>query len=75
MNKRHKEIMKEILEDVRLYIPKSEVQFLKELAHKMGWTIETKESSLRKYIDSRPKGADLSDEDILLEVNSVRYKR
>jgi hypothetical protein len=59
--------------DVRLNIPKSEIRFFRELANKMGWEVETKESALQKYIASRPKNVILSDEEILSEVYAVRY--
>jgi len=59
--------------DVRLNIPKSEVRFFRELADKMGWAFETKESALQQYIASRPKNAKISDEEILSEVYAVRY--
>ena len=59
--------------DVRLNIPKSEVRFFRELADKMGWTVETKQSALQQYIASRPKNVKISDEEILSEVYAVRY--
>jgi len=59
--------------DVRLNIPKSEIRFFRELADKMGWAVETKESALQQYIASRPKNVKISDEEILSEVYAVRY--
>ncbi|MCL2073206.1 MAG: hypothetical protein FWH18_04755 [Marinilabiliaceae bacterium] len=59
--------------DVHLNIPKSEMKFFRKLVGKMGWGVETKESVLQKYILSRPKNVELSDEDILKEVYAVRY--
>jgi len=59
--------------DVRLNIPKSEVRFFRELADKMGWTVETKQSALQQYIASRPKNVKISGEEILSEVYAVRY--
>jgi len=59
--------------DVRLNIPKTDIRFFRELVTKMGWVVETKESALQKYIASRPKNANLSDEEILSEVYAVRY--
>jgi len=64
--------MKSVL-DVRLNIPKSDVRFFRELAEKMGWAVETKESALQHYIASRPKNVKISDEEILSEVYAVRY--
>lgn len=63
------------LENVYLNIPKADMRFFKELANKMGWKVETKETILKKYIASRPKRVDLTDEDILAELSEVRYKK
>lgn len=41
----------------------------------MGWSVETKESLLKNYISNRPTKVDLSDEDIMKEVNEVRYHK
>jgi len=65
--------MEAVLEDVRLNIPKADMRFFKELVNKMGWVVETKEDTLRKYIASRPRGVKLSEEEILSEVYAVRY--
>ncbi|MCL1856764.1 MAG: hypothetical protein FWF84_03865 [Kiritimatiellaeota bacterium] len=59
--------------DIRVNIPRSDVRFFKELVTKMGWGVEAKEDTLRKYIASRPKGVKLSDKDIMAEVCAVRY--
>jgi hypothetical protein len=66
--------MNSALQDVYLNIPKSDVRLVKELAKKMGWIIEYKESILKKYLHSRPKQVDLSDEDIMSEIYAVRYQ-
>ncbi len=65
--------MGKISQDVRLVIPKTDMRFFRELAGKMGWSFEVKEDTLKKYITSRPKGVELSDEEILSEVEAVRY--
>lgn len=67
--------MESTLQNVCLNIPKSDMKFFRELAKKMGWTVESKESVLKKYAESRPKGADLSDDDIMAEINAVRYQK
>ena len=59
--------------DVRLSIPESDYPFLGELVTEKGWSVEAKESVLEKYIASRPKNVELSDEEILSEVYAVRY--
>lgn len=51
------------------------MKFFRELAKKMGWTVESKDSILKKYAESRPKGVDLSDDDIMAEINAVRYQK
>jgi hypothetical protein len=61
--------------DIRLNIPKSDMLFFRQLVAKMGWEAETKENALRKYIASRPKNVELTDEEILSEVYAVRYKK
>lgn len=58
-----------------LNVPKSDVKFFQQLAKKMGWTVSDKEAILDKYIQSRPENVELSDEDILKELNSVRYDK
>ena len=58
-----------------LKVPKSDVKLFQQLAKKMGWTVSDKEAILDKYIQSRPENVELSDEDILKELNSVRYDK
>jgi hypothetical protein len=54
-------------------IPQMDVIFLEELAKRAGWTFKIKESLLERFIETRPKNVDLSDEDIMEEVRAVRY--
>ena len=63
------------LQGFYLNVPKSDVKFFQQLVKKMGWTVSTKEGVLDKYIQSRPKNVELSDEDILSELNAVRYSK
>ena len=63
----------ESLLDIRVSIPPTDARFLKQLAAKMGWRTETKESFMRKYAASRPKNVNLSDKDITEELYAVRY--
>ena len=58
-----------------LSIPKSDIKFFKELAKKMGWDIDIREDFLKDYIASRPKRVDLSEEEILAELNAIRYEK
>ncbi len=67
--------METTIQSVYLNIPKADMKFFKELVKKMGWSVETKESLLKNYISNRPTKVDLSDEDIMKEVNAVRYRK
>ena len=58
-----------------LSIPKSDIKFFKELAKKMGWDIDIREDFLKDYIASRPKRVKLSEEEILAELNAIRYEK
>ena len=59
---------------VFLSIPKSDIKFFKELAKKMGWDIDIREDFLKDYIASRPKRVNLSEEEILAELKTIRYE-
>lgn len=65
--------MGKISQDARLVIPKADMRFFRELAGKMGWSFEVKEDTMKKHITSCQKNVELSDEDILSEVEAVRY--
>ena len=60
---------------VFLSIPNSDIKFFKELAKKMGWDIDIREDFLKDYIASRPKRVNLSEEEILAELNAIRYEK
>ena len=66
-------MLQSTLQNIYLNVPSSEVGFIKTLAKKMGWEVETKADLLRKYIDSRPKNVPLTDDDIMEVVREVRY--
>jgi hypothetical protein len=68
-------MLQSALQNIYLNVPSSEVGFMITLAKKMGWEVETQADLLRKYIDSRPKNVDLSDEEIMEEVRAVRYSK
>ena len=59
---------------VFLSITKSDIKFFKELAKKMGWDIDIREDFLKDYIASRPKKVNLSEEEILAELKTIRYE-
>ena len=58
---------------VYLKIPRTDWNLLQELINRFGWQSETREQLLEKFIQSRPKVTDLSEEDIMNEVRAVRY--
>ena len=66
--------MDSTLRGVYINVPQADMKFLKELVKKMGWTVERKESLLKKYISKRPSKVDLSDDDNMEELKAVRYK-
>ena len=41
----------------------------------MGWDIDIREDFLKDYIASRPKRVNLSEEEILAELNAIRYEK
>ena len=41
--------MDSTLRGVYINVPQADMKFLKELVKKMGWTVERKESLLKKY--------------------------
>ena len=62
-------------EEVYVKMPQSDMVFFQLFANKMGWLIENKTDLLHKYIASRPKNVDLTDEEIMEEVRAVRYAK
>lgn len=67
--------MNTAIQTVNVGIPSSEMKLFQELAKKMGWEIRTPERVLDAFIASCPKNVDLTDDEILEEVNKVRYNR
>jgi len=61
--------------NVLLNIPTSDISFFGELASKMGWEIQSKESVLHRFIETRPKDADLLDDEIIDVIRSIRYSK
>ena len=54
-------------------MPQSDTNIFQLFAKRMGWMVENKTNLLDKYIASRPRNVDLTDEDIMAEVRAVRY--
>ncbi|MDR2145186.1 MAG: hypothetical protein LBE91_01830 [Tannerella sp.] len=54
-------------------ISPNEVTFFEELIKRMGWDVKTRESILERFVETRPQNVDLTDEEIMEEIKSVRY--
>lgn len=61
-------------EQIFLNVPTADIGLFKGLMSKLGWEYETRKDALKRFIMSRPKDVDLSDEEIMEEVRAVRYK-
>ena len=70
MVKKQKKCMTQIV----LTVPNGEVSFLSTLAEKMGWSFQTSENLVEKFIASCPTDVSISDEEIQAEVNAVRCR-
>ena len=66
---------KKCMTQIVLTVPNGEVSFLSTLAEKMGWSFQTSENLVEKFIASCPTDVSISDEEIQAEVNAVRYGR
>ena len=64
---------KKCMTQIVLTVPNGEVAFLSTLAEKMGWSFQTSENLVEKFIASCPTDISISDEEIQAEVNAVRY--
>ena len=58
---------------IYLNVPSTDWVLLKELIRKFGWQAETREQLLERFVKSRSQKDLLSDEEIMEEVNAVRY--
>ena len=56
-------------------VPMADWVLLKELIRKFGWQAETREQLLERFVKSRSDKDLLSDEEIMEEVNAVRYEK
>ena len=63
------------IQGVYLNVPMTDWALLKELIRKFGWQAETREQLLDRFVKSRPKKPALTEEEIMEEVNAVRYKK
>jgi len=62
-----------IREKILIDIPQSDLVFFKLFADKLGWQLLNKQTLWDEYIKNSPENVDLSDEEIMEEVRSVRY--
>lgn len=58
---------------IYLSVPSADWALLKELIRKFGWQAETQEQLLERFVKSRSDKDLLSDDEIMEEVNAVRY--
>ena len=65
---------KKCMTQIVLTVPNGEVSFLSTLAEKMGWSFQTSENLVEKFIASCPTDVSISDEEIQAEVNAVRCR-
>ena len=62
-------------QEVFLNVPTSDWSLLKELIKKFGWQSETREQLLDRFVESRNKKPQISEEDIMNEVKAVRCSK
>ena len=60
---------------IYLNVPLTDWVLLKELIRKFGWQAETREQLLERFVKSRSDKDLLSEEEIMEEVNAVRYEK
>ena len=60
-------------QSVYLDVPVADWTLLQGLINRFGWKSETREDMLRDFLQTRPYVSDLTEEDIMNEVRSVRY--
>jgi len=63
------------MQGVYVNIPSVDWSLFRELIRKFGWQAETREQMLDRFISSRPAKPMLSEEEIMDEVNAVRYDK
>lgn len=60
------------MQGVFLNVPVSDWTLLEELIRRFGWQSETREQLLERFCSNRPQQP-LTEEEIMEEVNAVRY--
>lgn len=60
---------------IYINVPMTDWALLKELIRRFGWQAETREQLLERFVNSRSDKKLLTDEEIMEEVNAVRYEK
>ena len=60
---------------IYINVPMTDWALLKELIRRFGWQAETREQLLERFVKSRSDKKLLTDEEIMEEVNAVRYEK
>jgi hypothetical protein len=68
-------LTEQVTKGIYLDVPEKDWALFNELIRKFGWHTRTKEQVLERFIATRPKKPLLSEEDIMAEVNAVRYAK
>jgi len=61
------------MEDYVLSVLVKDRALMETLVSRMGWQMRTRRSSVERFIQSCPKVPVMTDEEIMAEVNAVRY--
>lgn len=61
-----------MMEDLVLSIPVQDTVLIEALAARMGWTMRRRRTSVERFINSCPKEAQMTDEEIQAEIKAVR---
>lgn len=61
------------IQGVFVNVPTVDWSLFRELIRKFGWQAETREQMLDRFISTRPTNPDISEDEIMEEVRSVRY--
>ena len=60
---------------VYVNVPLVDLSLFNELIRKFGWKAETREQLLERFVNSRPVAPEITEEEIMNEVRSVRYAK
>jgi len=62
-----------MLERIFVDIPQSDMMLFQLFADKMGWLVKSKQNLWDEFISNSPENIDLSDDEIMEEVRTIRY--